>query len=232
MTGAELSMLDLVGGFIGFFLTLFVLSYALGDNVLFRLAVYLFVGVSAGFVAASTFYSILWPQLFRPMIFGSMDERLLALIPLVGAILLFAKISPRLSILGAPVMAFLVGVGAATIIGGSLFGTFFPQIRATQNLFSTQSLIQQGADAGIMLINAILILVGMIATIASFQFGTRFIQNSPLQPLWKAVHWVGRGFVAITFGAIFAGIYTASLTALVERFQSIINFIRTFVLPG
>jgi hypothetical protein len=38
--------------------------------------------------------------------------------------------------------------------------------------------------------------------------------------------WVGRIFVAITLGVIFAGVYMAALTAMIERLSSIINFFR------
>jgi hypothetical protein len=231
MTGAGINVLDLVGGFTGFFLTLFVLSYAIGDNALFRLAIYSFVGVSAGFVAAAAFYSVIWPQLLRPLVFGTLDERLFALVPLVLSILLFAKVSRRFSDLGAPVMAFLVGVGAATIIGGAFIGTLLPQVQSTIKMFGSQALVQEGANVGVSLLNGLLVLVGLVVTLASFQFGTRFIRNPSVQAIWKIIYWVGRAFIAITFGVIFAGVYSASITALVERFKSLVDFVLTLVTP-
>jgi hypothetical protein len=42
---------DLIWTIVGFILTLMVFSYLFGDNPLFRLVTYLFVGVSAGFAA-------------------------------------------------------------------------------------------------------------------------------------------------------------------------------------
>ena len=232
MIGADITLIDLTGGFVAFFLTLVVLSYALGDNLLFRLAIYLFVGVSAGFVAAAAFYGIIWPQLIRPLAFGSLDERLLALVPFLLSILLATKAVPRLAATGTPVMAFLVGVGSATIIGGALAGTLFPQLRATFNLLDDQSLIQSGVDPGLALMNGSLILVGIVATLASFQFGTRFMNNPSLQGFWKIIHGIGRIFIAITFGVIFAGVYAAVLTALVERFKFVLDFILSFVAPA
>ena len=57
--GAELSVADWIGGVIAFLLTLSILSYALGDNFIFRLAIHLFIGVTAGYVLAVTFSNIL-----------------------------------------------------------------------------------------------------------------------------------------------------------------------------
>ena len=50
-----------------FLLTLFIFSYLIGDNPLFRIAVYIFVGVSAGYVAAVACRQVLWPDLFFPL---------------------------------------------------------------------------------------------------------------------------------------------------------------------
>ena len=58
---------DFIGSIIGFILTLMVFSYLLGDNGLFRLAVYILVGVSAGFVAVVALYNLIWPQLIIPL---------------------------------------------------------------------------------------------------------------------------------------------------------------------
>jgi len=232
MTGMELNLVDLAGGFVAFFLTLFVLSYALGDNALFRLAIHLFIGVSAGFVLASAFYSVLWPQLLRPIALGTIDERLAVFIPLLLTLLLTAKVSPRFSMIGSPVVAFLVGVGAATVVGGAIVGTLFPQALASMSLLDVTATIQSGGDIGAALLNGALVLFGLIATLASFQFGTRITHLPSIWPLWKLVYWIGRFFIAITFGVIYAGVLTASLTALVERFQFIIQFLRSFISPG
>ena len=227
----DVSLLDLIGGFLAFFLTLFVFSYILGDNLLFRLAIHLFVGVSAGFVAAAVFYSVIWPQLLRPLLLGTLEERLLVVVPLILSLLLLAKAAPRLSVIGAPVMAFLDGVGAATIVGGALLGTLFPQIQASLNLFDPNAAGKAGVNFGSMLFNGGLILVGTAVTLVSFQFGTRFSNNPSLQTAWRAVYLVGRFFVAVTFGVIFAGVYSAVLTVLIERVNLLVEFIRSFLVP-
>ncbi len=232
MSGLTGEWMELIGGFIAFFLTLSVLSYALGDNFLFRIAIHIFVGASAGFAAVAAFYSILWPQLFRPMLFGSLDERLLTLVPLGLAVLLFCKTSPRFNLLGAPVMAFLTGVGGATIVAGALFGTLLPQIKASIGLFDPEYIFQPGVSSGSLLLNNILIFFGMIVTFLSFQYGVKKLKNSSVGLLWRSVARMGQVFIAITFGVIFAGVMTASITALVERFNFMVEFLYGFLRPG
>jgi hypothetical protein len=226
-------MVDLIGGLLGFLLTLCVFSYLLGDNGLFRFAIHIFIGVAAGFVAAMALRSVIVPQLFVPLIGGALAEKLWVLFPLLLSLLLFAKAFPRLSILGSPVMAFLVGVGAAVAIGGALLGTLFPQFRATTQLLDTAAIQASGKEVGVELLNGVLILLGLVVTFASFQYNTGFIKSSSFRALWNLIYWSGRVFVAITFGVIFAGVYLASLAALTERLNSLLVFLfKLFSLAG
>lgn len=218
----------ILGAFAGFILTLLIFSYLFGDNVLFRFAVHLFVGVAAAFTAAVAFYNVLWPRLLAPLLFGLPVERLLALVPLGLSALLLFKASPRLSGWGAPVMAFLVGVGAATTVGGAITGTLFPQVQASLNLFDVRAIATSGRSLTWELFNGAIILLGTVITLAYFHFNVR----SP-QPIWmQGLAFLGKIMIAIALGVIFAGVYSAALTALVERLSALINFILWFITPA
>ena len=52
-----------VGLWAGLILSLMVFSYLLGDNILYRVAIYVFVGLAAGYVAVVTVESVLLPWL-------------------------------------------------------------------------------------------------------------------------------------------------------------------------
>ena len=202
MTGLEFSLIDLLGGLFSFFLTLFVLSYAFGDNFLFRLAIHIFIGVSTGFVAVAAFYSILWPQLFRPLVIGSLNERLYALLPLVLSILLAGKAFPRFSNLGSPVMSFLVGVGAATMIGGGLFGTLSLNCKHQSTFLIAKQSSQSGSDLGVVLINSSLVLFGTVVTFASFRFGREFLRTLRCEPFGRSSFGWG-GFLFLSPWVLF-----------------------------
>lgn len=215
---------ELVSGGVSFLLTLMVLSYLIGDNPFFRVAVYIFVGVSAGYAAAVAWHQVLWPQLFMPLIYGSLWERVLALVALVLGLLLLLKLFPRTARLGSASMAFLVGVGAAVAVGGAVMGTLFPQTRASINMFGL--LGGNGSLLG-QLFKSSVILVGTLTTLIYFQFGAKASPNGPQRSkLVGLLGWIGQVFIAITLGVLFAGVYTAAITALIER----LNFLWTFVI--
>jgi hypothetical protein len=150
---------------------------------------------------------------FFDLFSGSAADILIRTVPpvLLG-LLLFAKLSPRYAWLGSPSMAFLVGVGAAAALGGSVLGTLFPQIQATASLASFQAFV---------------ILVGTVLTLLYFQFSTLKERSGPpwLAKAIEVMRWGGQLFIAITFGVLFAGVYSAALSALIER----LNFLVTFV---
>jgi hypothetical protein len=216
------SALDLVVIVISFILTLMVLSYLIGDNPLFRFAIYLFVGVSAGYAASVAWQSVLWPKLFQPLLIGNMQQRLLLIVPSVLGLLLFAKLSPRASRLGNPAMAFLVGTGAAVAIGGAVFGTILPQSLASINIFdpsSSASLVERLFEGGIFLL-------GTISTLIYFQFSSRSTPDGIQRNRYvSSLAWVGKLFIAVTFGVLFAGAYAAAMTALIERLVSLWTFL-------
>jgi hypothetical protein len=236
MNLAGLDLMNLIGAIVGFVLTLMIFSYLLGDNALFRLAIHIFIGVAAAFVALVTWYNVLWPQLLRPIWFwnGNLSEIIVLLIPLLLSILLLFKLTTRLAGFGSPILAYLAGVGVAAAIGGAVLGTILPQSLASVNLFSQQSLQPNGSTPNnywFQLFNAGIILVGTLTTLAFFNFSARTAANqAPKRAAWiEFTAQVGQLFIAITFGVLFAGIYMAALTALVERSHTILTSAQYFI---
>jgi len=223
---AEISV-DFIATLLGFLFTLLVLSYLLRDNPLFRVAVSVFVGVSAGYAASIAWHQVLRPKLFAPLLNGTTGERILLIMPLLMALLLLTKISPRTARLGSPAMAFLVGVGAAVAVGGAVVGTLFPQVEASINLFD---LSKTGFSPPERLIEGSVILLGTLTTLVYFHFGAKPSPSGPQRSrLVNLLAWIGQIFVAITFGVIFAGVYAAALTAFIERLNFLWDFIRSFL---
>jgi len=221
---STLTAADIPLGLVSFVLTLMVLSYLIKDNPLFRVAVYIFIGVSAGYAAVVAWYQVLQPRLFQPLLTGSLLDRGLAILPLLLGVLLLMKISPRTAALGNPSMGFLVGVGAAVAIGGAVMGTLFPQVQASVDMFD---LTKAAAPAEVLFFGG-LILIGTITTLVYFQFGAKATPTGPQRsPFIAALSWVGQVYIAITFGVLFAGAFTAAMTALIERWSFILSFIRT-----
>jgi hypothetical protein len=223
MNFTDLSALDLGGVLLGFVFTLFIFSYILGDNPLFKFAIHVFIGVAAGYASVVTLFNVILPQLIFPFLSGNQGEIILAVIFLIPSLMLLAKIVPRLSALGNPAVAILVGIGAAVAIGGAVTGTIFPQTSASINAFGDQSII-----------NAIVLSVSTLTTLIYFQFSLGQKKGTPkfLQRIFQGIGWVGQFFVAVTFGALFTGVYIAVMTALIERFDFLWTFVRDILLSS
>ncbi len=220
-------MLDLLAGLVGFLFTLMILSYVVGDNPLFRFAVHVFVGVSTGYVTLIVWQQVVVNKLIVPMAQGDWGERALLLPPLVMALFLLTRLGANQGF-GRWVVAFLVGVGAAAAIAGALTGTLLPLTWASMNLFSLES---PGSLAERMA-EGLFILLGTLFTLAYFQFSVHAntTQTGNRGIFMRVISFVGEIFLAITFGALFAGVLVASLTALTDRMHAIVGFF-TSLLP-
>lgn len=225
-----MSMVDLIIGIISFALTVMVFSYIIGDNFFFRLAIYLLVGVSAGYVAALLLTSVIIPKLIQPLLNGAMEVRFLALIPLVLSAMLLAMLIPRFVHIGSVPLAYLVGVVAALTIGGVTMGTIIPQMVATMNRFNPAALLDGEGQTWLKIVDAVLVLIGTITSLLYFYFGAHKKpkgENKKPQ-LIEGLGKIGQVFIGITLGALFAGIYSAALMALVSRVAEIWAFFGSF----
>lgn len=218
---------EIISAFIGLILTLLVFSYLIGDNPLFRVAIYLFIGVSSGYAATAVWHYVLVPKLFSQL--GDINQLFLLIIPLILSFSLLAKLSPRISWVGNFAMAVLVGVGAATAVGGALIGTLLPQAQAAMDVFDLTS--TGGSGFLVRLFEGTVMFLGTVLTLASFHFTAGRAADGAVKrnPMIDGITWFGRIFISITFGVLFAGVYMAALTAMIERLSSLINFTRQLI---
>lgn len=214
-----MSAADSIWTLVSFILTILVFSYLLGDNALFRFVSSLFIGIAAGYFAVVIVYQVVLARLVAPLLQGS----IVAVIPLALSGLLLMKLSPRFSRAGNPSMALLVGVGAAVAIGGAMLGTIFGQVKGAISYFGTQP--DGSATNFYLIVEGVFLLIGTLATLAYFQFGAKNTQKSgPKRTILVSIFaWIGKIFIAITLGAVFAGVITAGITALIERSDFIIR---------
>ncbi len=202
---------DVIGVWVGAILTLLVFSYLLGDTPLFRVAQALFVGVAVGYAVTVAVYLVLLPRLYDPLI---TDVRLNwpLFVPLVLGLLLLAKLRAAWSPIGNISIGYLFGIGGALAIGGAFSGALIPQLAATVvSLAPTQGL-------GTALDNLLLVF-GTIGAFLSF----RFITN-PQRPMTRVLDaaargwsYIGRWFILIAFGAIFADTAVSRISLLINR---------------
>lgn len=200
---------DQIGLWAGFVLTLMVFSYLLGDNALYRLAVFVFVGLAAGFTTIVTVESVILPWIYSTVLAptAGLGLRLIGLVPLLFGLLLLLKASPRLGRLGHIALAFLTGVGAAVAIVGALTGTLLPLSAATSSSVT--------ADR----VNGFLIVAGVVCSLLYFQYLARRTAGGGVRQglSTRFIRGIGQGFIVVTLGALYAGAILTGLTVFSER---------------
>jgi len=223
---------DFAWSLAGFLLTVMVFSYLIGDNIFFRLASALFVGLTAGYLAVLVIHHILGPYLWTPLVSGSWAARLWTLVPLVLIGLLGLSQFARFSKLGSIPLAFLAGVIAAVTVVGAVFGTLIPQSAALIIPFDLGA--WRGPGNWLKAVDALTMLLGTVATLSFFHFGRRkpdhpgeAVNQRP--KVVEALSKVGQVFIGISLGAIFAGVFSSALLALINRIAFIGQFIARWI---
>ena len=219
------NLLEFVGLALGFLFTILIFSYLLGDNPFFRLAIHIFIGVSAAYVAIITINNVLIPRLIIPILNGNQGERLLSILLFIPSIFLLFKATPLRKV-GNWSVAILVGIGAAAAVGGAITGTLFPQTLGTINSMdpSAYTITTSRWDQAI---NGFIIVLGTVTTLIYFHFGTQEKPGGADErlPIIENISKIGRIFLAITFGSLYAGVFLSSLAALVERLTFVWEFL-------
>lgn len=208
-------MNELIGIIIGLVLTLFIYSYAVGDNPLYQLAVHILVGVSAAYAAVVAVRQIIWPVLDQIRQAPTEQESLLWLIPLFFVLLLLLKRLPALAWLGNMSVGLMAGVGAVVALVGAIMGTVWPQMTAV-------------TTTNVSAVQAVLVAFLTVFTLLTFQFNRWRNPEGGQRPFWQDVPaQIGRGILMITFGALFAALLSTSLILLSSR----LSYYLTQILP-
>jgi hypothetical protein len=196
-----------IGLIIGFILTLMVFSYVLGDNLLYRLAVYVFVGLVAGYTSVLTVESVLIPWFSSTL--NSTDPAFVVIgfIPLALGLLLLVKSTSRLGRLGNLAIGLLIGIGASVAVVGALTGTLIPLALDTATIKTDDA------------VNSLLLFVGVVSSLIYFQYiARRDASGAPKRVLPVQIFSViGEGVIVVTLGVIYAAAIITSLTIFSER---------------
>ncbi len=202
----------------GFILTLMVFSYILGDNILYRLAIYIFVGLVAGTITIVTVEGVLIPWINAAVIQGDVGAQVVGIIPLILGGLLMLKAVGRLHRLANIALAFVIGIGTAVAVIGAISGTLLPLSSATAN-----GVAQTSAGD---LVNSFLVVVGVVCTLFYFQYAARRIPGSMMTRrglLVRSVAAIGEGVIVVTLGALYGGAILSGLVIFSERIASLLT---------
>jgi hypothetical protein len=205
-----------------------IISYLVGEKYIpFKIITYLFIGAAAGYAAIVVIFHVLYPRLLVPFLYPSLGySRQWALVPLILSALLFFKIFQKTSKLGNIATGIIVGAAAGVIIGGAVLGTLFTQAKAAILLFDPELGVDQGRLA-----DALFMLIGTVTTLLYFQFGGVRRPGKPVERpvLIGKLAGFGKFFIAVTLGALFAGVISAAISALAERLSFLSQTIHLWI---
>ena len=221
---------DLVLGIVGLALTLMVFSYILKDNVCFGIALYLLVGVSSGYATLLIIRSVILPMLVSPLLKPGTQSFYLALVPLILSVLFVFMLFKRGSRMGRIPLAFLVGVMVAMALFGVSRGTLAPQLLSVFQYFSPGVVAGHSTIRWWGLLEAIAIFLGVVAVLAFFQERQRkMFGKTESSVVLTGMSKLGQVFLGITFGALFVGLLSSALIALIGNLTTIVDFFRTLL---
>lgn len=201
------------GIWIAGFLTLAIFSFLYKDNPFYRLAEHIFAGLSAGYYLGLIWQSVIVQQLADPMsqhwagMFSGPDtgthvkQFIFLIIAAILAMLIFARLFPKMSWVSRYPLAFVMGNTAGIYLTSELHGRLLGQVSATfVNLLDPLGII---------------IFVGVLVTLIYFYFS-----KEHTGALGAAAR-VGIWFIMIAFGAHFGYTVMGRISLLIGRVQFI-----------
>lgn len=223
-----------VGTFVSALLTFMVFTYVVGDNLFWRIAQHVLIGTVAAYAVVVAAHTLLIGQLLVPLaprFFGRDDlaPNWTLAVPLALGLLLWTKVRPGRIWIGNLAVGFLLGVGAALALSGALLGTLMPQFdRTAQSLFEGLRLDMSPAEQLGVFVSNVVLLAGTLGVLLAFHYvhdgHTRL--GRARDTLLLAWGTLGRGFIWITFGALFAGLTLSRVTLFVERVRFVLDALK------
>ena len=212
-------------------LTLMVFSYVLGDlplvGHLYRIAVNIFVGMSAAFSTIVIYEGIILPYFLDVQdtstswtaLGSSADVVIFSAALLFGLILLLKPVA-RLSWLTNSILAVVMVVSAATAAVGAMSGTLIPLLDAT-------AAVPDGIASDLRaLVDTLIVFVGTVTALFYFQWQARRKDDgTPMQSVFsRGIRSVGKVFIVTTLAAIYGSTMLTALTILIERVGFLMQF--------
>lgn len=195
-----------VGTLVAGILTLAVLSFLYRDNPVYKMAEYLLIGVSIGYVLVITWTNTLVSLLFKPL---WTDVNLWLLIPLVLGLLMWARFHRKTSWLSRIPIGFMIGSGAGVAIPAMLYGRTLKQMSATITPLVDSS--------GVPDFSGLVVIVGLLATLSYFYFSREH------KGYFGGLARIGTFFLMIFFGTTFGYTVMSRMSTFIGRMEFLLT---------
>jgi len=188
-------------------LTLCIFSFLYKDNPFYRFAEHLFVGTSAGYFIALSWYNNVYPNLYVPLFH---EGKIGFVIPLVLGILYITRFIPKISFLIRIPIAFLLGWGSGVAIPAGLQTDIIKQIQGT--LLVPNAFLKWNTGLWVSII-----FLGVVSTLIYFFFSHE--RRGVIKPLAN----IGIIFIMLGFGASFGYTVMARISLLIGRLHFLLG---------
>lgn len=224
-TEFQLSFWRTVGIWTAALFTLFIMSFLYRDNVFYKIAESVVVGVSAAYWMVVGFWTTIVPNLLgklspdwiRGWAMPGLDARAewIYLAPLILGVMLIWRLAPKGSWISRWPLAFIVGTTAGIRLMGFLHADFLSQIRNTiRTLWATDP------SGGFLFwdsLQSLVLIVGVLASIVYFFFS---IEHKGI--VGKTAK-LGIWFLMVTFGAAFGYTVMGRIALLAIRLEFLLD---------
>ncbi len=186
-------------------LTLAIYSFLYKDNPFYKVAEYIFVGLSAGYWAVFLWWNYAYPNLFVPLGEGNYWN----IIPILLGFMMFTQLSKKSSWLVRFPLTFVLGVSLGLQIIAAVEGDMVPQLRGTFSPFAPGALFNTydfWTSVGF-----IVLLVGVLSTLIYFFFSKEH------KGILGVGSRIGVYFLMVAFGASFGYTIMARISLLFGR---------------
>lgn len=196
---------EFIGLWIAGFLTLAIFSFLYRDNVFYKIAEAVYVGISAGYIMVQSWHDVVIPNLLIPLKSGNW----LYIIPAALSLFMLAQLIPKIRWIGRISIAFVVGTGAGYGFVTYLKSNLFEQVHsAIYPLWSGNIWTSLGG---------VVLLIGTVTGIFYFFFSLEH------KGVLRIGARVGMMFLMITFGASFGYTVMARISLLIGRIYFILH---------
>ena len=204
---------DIIGAWLVVLMTLSIFSYLYGDNIFYKSAEHIFVGVSAGYIFAITFWDQIYPnllgRLFPSYIDAGYELDISYIIPFMLGIFMVLRLVPNLSWLARISIAYIVGMAAGLKFYVFINSNILTQIKSSAINFNASNLD---------IVNQIIVLIGVLSGLIYFFFSKE--HEGTIGKISK----LGVYFLMIKFGASFGFAVMGRISLLIGRFEELITY--------
>ena len=192
-------VVELIGLWIAVFVTLMVFSFLYKENPFFRLAEYVFVGLSSGYGFAAA-VRVFANQALSPIF---VDRSFDFVIPLILGALFYMQFSKKYSNLYRLPLSLAIGYGLGVTVWSVMQAYFITQVRAAIIPIFTGDLITT--------IDNIVLVLGTVLSLSYF------ILYREQKGTWGGITKAGRYFILVTLGAVFGSTVLGRMALVIQR---------------